>query len=121
MIWRVLPVAVLDEMTNGRLYMAARREVISLQQRLQSVFDDVDLLLTPTLQRLPPAPDEITTSEDVFDMLGNTSVFNLTGNPGVAVPIGTAENLPVSAQIVGPHFEDGLALKGARLLERLGE
>lgn len=119
--WRVLAGAYLDVLTDGKAYTAAREEVIALQERLDALFDDVDVLLAPTLRRLPPGFGEIETLEDTIDMLGNPSVFNLTGNPAVAVPAGEVDELPVSAMFVAPHFEDGRALAAARLAERVTE
>ncbi len=45
--------------------------------------------------------------------------FNLTGQPAMSVPMGTAEHgLPVGLQIVGRRFEDDVVLRAAAAWER---
>ncbi len=119
LVRRVLPGAAIDAATDGRAYAWARRETIRFQRALDDCFADVDLLLCPTLRRLPPEFGDIRDLAGTLSMLGNTSIFNLSGNPGVAVPAGEREGLTVSAQVVGPEYGDADALRGARLVERV--
>src|SRR3546814_19206404 len=48
----------------------------------------------------------------------NTQPFNYTGHPALAVPCGRSDGLPVSMQLVGRSFDDGLLLQVARAYER---
>src|SRR3546814_15088442 len=48
----------------------------------------------------------------------NTKPFNYTGHPALAVPCGRSDGLPVSMQLVGRSFDDGLLLQVARAYER---
>jgi aspartyl-tRNA(Asn)/glutamyl-tRNA(Gln) amidotransferase subunit A len=43
---------------------------------------------------------------------------NLTGNPAVAIPVGTVDGLPVGLQVIGKHHEEQLLLDLARVAER---
>jgi aspartyl-tRNA(Asn)/glutamyl-tRNA(Gln) amidotransferase subunit A len=43
---------------------------------------------------------------------------NLHGNPGISVPAGTLDGLPIGLQIVGRHFSDQLLLDLALDIER---
>jgi aspartyl-tRNA(Asn)/glutamyl-tRNA(Gln) amidotransferase subunit A len=119
--WRVLPSAYLDEMADGRVYAAAQREIARFERHLETVFEDVDLLLLPTIRDLPPAYGRMDSSTELMNLLGNTAPFNLTGMPGVSVPVGERDGLPVGAQVVAPAFEDALALQGARLVESVAD
>lgn len=114
---RILPVAHLDAETDGRTYVAARREGIRFVQRLTHLFEGVDVLLTPALRTPPPeldTMDQLTGS----DLWGNFGPFNVAEAPAVCVPAGTIEDLPVSVQVVGRPFEDDRALQAAAAVEQ---
>jgi amidase len=36
----------------------------------------------------------------------NTAPFNYTGHPGLTIPCGKSQGLPVAMQIVGRHFDE---------------
>ncbi|GAB6862893.1 amidase [Haloplanus litoreus] len=115
---RVLPGALLDRWTDGRSYVAARREAIRFTKRLTERFDRVDVLLTPTLRTLPPEYGAIQSAEDGLQY-SLCKPFSLTGLPAVSVPAGSVDGLPVGAQVIAPMFEDGRALQCARVIERV--
>ncbi|WP_207890157.1 amidase family protein [Natrarchaeobius chitinivorans] len=112
-----LPHSYLDDQTEGKLYAAAKRMMMEYRREVEGVFEDVDLLLSPTTPMLPPevAPD----LDDEPSTSGNTRPFNLAGTPAVTVPVGRVDGLPVGAQIAAPAYEDERALAGARMIERL--
>ena len=68
------------------------------------MFDDVDVLVTPTLPRLPigieaarESPDEATQI-----LVRNTAPFNVYGIPTISVPCGfSREGLPIGLQMSG--------------------
>ncbi len=88
-----------------------------------SVFDDgVDVLFTPTTPepafRLGEKTDDPVRMylSDVF-----TVTANLAGIPGMAVPIGSVEGLPVGGQILAPWWqEERMVSVGAALERRFG-
>ena len=112
--------------TDVRRAEAART---TLFRQVQAWFDDIDLLVTPTLA-CPAIPVDSEATGDVViegePVLGGyragwypyTHPFNLTGHPAVTVPCGwTSGGLPVGLQIVGRWFEDALVLRAAAALE----
>jgi aspartyl-tRNA(Asn)/glutamyl-tRNA(Gln) amidotransferase subunit A len=116
---RVLPPAFLDARSEGRTYARARREGIAFEERLDEAFSTVDVLVMPTLRDLPPSVGETTTRADFIPIIGNTAPFNIAGTPAVTVPIAELSGVPVGAQAVAPRFEDDVALRVARALERV--
>lgn len=118
---RVLPSAFLDMKLNGKPYVVARQEVRRFRTKLAKIFEDVDLLLSPTIRTLPPKRGAINATEGMEDLLGNTAPFNLAGVPAVSIPITITEGLPISAQIIGPLFGDQQTLEGARIIEKIAD
>lgn len=90
---------------------------------------DYDLLLTPAMEcvafehgRTGPATIAGEPIGEFYDDFCHFCYpFNLTGQPAISVPMGTAEHgLPVGLQIVGRRFEDDLVLAAGAAWERLG-
>ena len=110
----LLPAPVRERLRN------AERE---LAGRVQRVFTDVDVLLTPTISR-PPVPAQAMEGRGaVLTYLWATGwvpfnvLWNSTGQPAASVPAGfTADGLPVGVQLVGrPHAETTLLSLAAQL------
>ena len=100
---------------------AADRERERYRERLDAVFADVDLLLTPTLPIVAPRVGAGGTGDlGVRErLIENTYPFNAAGLPALALPCGPAEGgLPASVQLVGR--DDALVLAAGRLLESSG-
>ena len=56
---------------------------------------------------------------EYLDSMRYTQWFNLTGNPGVVVPVGRSpEGLPIGVQLVGRHYEEELILAVAESVEQ---
>lgn len=111
---------------SGRLYRAvdylnAKEVQRRLSRELEAIFEDVDVLLTPTVGIVAPtAEQETVTLADgaVVDMLPAitrlTVPFNLTGHPAMSIPLGTTdEGLHFGLQLVGRHDADELLIKVA--------
>jgi aspartyl-tRNA(Asn)/glutamyl-tRNA(Gln) amidotransferase subunit A len=107
-------------------YALGRREIDRLRREIGRVFQDVDLLITPTV-KLPPRTLEETIKRTEAEKplppeLGNTSAFNLFGLPTVSVPCGfTKAGLPVGLQISGPQFGEARVLALAHAYEKATE
>jgi aspartyl-tRNA(Asn)/glutamyl-tRNA(Gln) amidotransferase subunit A len=95
-------------------------------QRLAEVFEDVDIILTPTTATTAfraegPMPSKID-GRDVRLMhtITFTYPFNVSMHPGVSVPCGfDAEGLPVGLQIVTRRHDDHIALQLAAAFEKV--
>ena len=116
------------QLTEGR-YNAAERAKIearraAVNMRMAEIFEQVDLVITASNPDVAfiaegPLPN---TFGGVKAGAGNNGLLtfpcNLHGNPGISVPAGTVDGLPVGLQIIGPHFSEQVLLELAHVLER---
>lgn len=101
-------------------YMAAQDHALELAARLAKFHDRYDLLVTPTVA--VPAFDASLSVPPWFKDHPQprawspfTSLFNLTRQPAISVPVGlTAAGLPVGMQIVGAFGRDATVLTMAQ-------
>lgn len=114
---RVLPSAYLDATENGEPYRAARREARAFAGRVDTALAEVNVLCVPTIRTLPLELGAVTANDRLFDLLGNTAPFNLSGHPAVSVPIDAVNDLPVSVQFIAAHGADDLAVDAAATVE----
>jgi amidase len=116
---------------QGRYLVSERRrqKLIAKQAeitaRLLGLWDEVDILLTPTLAKTAIAAEGASGKPAplAIDVAGRftpyTPLFNLTGQPAIAVPAGLgSDGLPLSVQLVGrPGAEDVLYAVAAQIEE----
>jgi aspartyl-tRNA(Asn)/glutamyl-tRNA(Gln) amidotransferase subunit A len=97
-------------------YIDAMNALKLVRKEIASVFDDVDLLVTPTVPMLPIRIDDERARLSDLDLVRNTVPFNTLGIPTISVPCGLSrEGLPIGLQISGPRLGelDVLALAHA--------
>lgn len=91
--------------------------------RVQSIFDDIDVLITPTTATGPSRIGQyqhrggVSTLAMVASRVPYCAIFNATGQPAATVPwFLDGESLPVSVQLVGrPSDEATLLALGAQI------
>lgn len=100
-------------------YLKAQRVRTLIQQDFERVFQEVDLLLTPTTPDSAFALDEKPTDpvqmylQDIY-----TVTVNLANLPGIAIPSGiNKKGLPLSLQLIGPRLSEQRLLNAALALE----
>jgi aspartyl-tRNA(Asn)/glutamyl-tRNA(Gln) amidotransferase subunit A len=97
---------------------AARRAREDYRRAAEALFETIDVLLTPTLARVPP-PADVSELEVREKLIRFTYPFNLLGWPALALPAGLAEDaLPASAQLVARPGEESMLLSIGASLER---
>jgi Asp-tRNA(Asn)/Glu-tRNA(Gln) amidotransferase A subunit family amidase len=106
--------------------LAARALLVRAQMRrnLAELFEHIDLLAWPAVPAVaPPLADptfELPSGPATADA-GNARqgvLANLTGVPGVSVPVGLDDGLPVGLQLLGAWGQDAILLDAAEALER---
>jgi amidase len=102
----------------------ARRNEARDSARVNAIFDDVDVVLGPTLAKAPLAIGRYEGRGAAYTLNGGlrwmpfNGVWNHLGNPAAAVPAGfDSEGMPLSVQLVGPHGADALLFSLAHQLE----
>jgi aspartyl-tRNA(Asn)/glutamyl-tRNA(Gln) amidotransferase subunit A len=105
-------------------YIEKQHELMRLRREVLHLFEDVDLLLTPTSPSLPPAFEELEKAPDDLRrrelvMLRNTRPWNVYGLPAISLPCGfSSSGLPVGLQIVGAPGSEGVILSLAHAYEK---
>jgi aspartyl-tRNA(Asn)/glutamyl-tRNA(Gln) amidotransferase subunit A len=104
-------------------YGKAQQVRTLIRQDFERVFEEVDVLLTPTTPT--PAFKLGSKVDDPLEMYLSdiyTVTGSLAGIPGLVVPIGShpiQTDLPVGLQLMGPHFREDLLLQvGDVVLQR---
>ena len=101
-------------------YLKAQKVRQLISRDFKSAFEKVDVILGPTTPTPAFALGE--KIEDPITMYLNdiyTIGANLAGLPGMSVPCGFVDNLPVGLQIIGPHFSEEVLLRCAHQYQLL--
>ena len=103
-------------------YLKAQKARTLIRQDFDRVFQDVDALVTPT------SP---VTAFKIGEKIGDpvqmylidvcTLPVNIAGLPGLSVPCGFSDGLPVGMQLIGPHFSEETLLRTAHAYETATE
>ena len=100
-------------------YLKAQKIRRLIKDDFVSAFKDVDLILGPTTPNLPwqlgsKVNDPVAAYlEDIY-----TVPANLAGIPGLSMPAGLVDDLPVGVQLLAPYFEEGRLLQVAHQFQQ---
>lgn len=92
--------------------VAARVAHADLRERVSRMFDDYDVIVTPTMACLPfplgERPTEIdgVAVDSLWGPFPFAAPFNVSGSPAASVPVGLADGLPVGLQVVAAHHAE---------------
>ena len=100
-------------------YLQAQKVRTLIARDFQRVFEDVDVLLTPTTPSEAFATGD--KSNDPIAMYSNdvfTVPASMAGLPGISVPVGLSQaGLPFGLQLIGKAFDEEMILRVAEVLE----
>jgi len=86
------------------------------------VFNDVDILVTPTAPGLPERIDEAINPSEASGAepsTRNTAPFNLYGIPTISVPVGfSVDGLPIGLQISSARFKEEVLFSLAHAMQQ---
>jgi aspartyl-tRNA(Asn)/glutamyl-tRNA(Gln) amidotransferase subunit A len=102
-----------------------QRELQKICGKIDGVFENVDVLVTPTtpipassIAELKQNPNLLRPQELL--LLRNTRPANVWGLPAISVPCGfTSADLPIGLQIIGPHWREDKVLQLAYAYEQV--
>jgi aspartyl-tRNA(Asn)/glutamyl-tRNA(Gln) amidotransferase subunit A len=100
-------------------YLKAQKVRTLIRQEFDEAFKSYDVLVAPTA---PTTAFPIgAKTDDPYAMYLNdvcTLPVNIAGLPGISVPCGFVDGLPVGLQIIGRPFDEATVLRVARSYER---
>jgi len=110
---------------NATDYIRARRELEAQRRAAESLFEQVDLVITPTtpvaaprISELQPLAEPELRDFETKYLLRNTAPFSVLYWPSISVPCGfTRDGLPVGMQISGKPGADATVLSLANAYE----
>ena len=115
---------VLERLSQGERmtatqYLKAQRARRVLVDRFRALFEQIDVLVSPTVPILAPTIPESRGNAARAQLLGFTRLFNVLGLPTLSVPCGfSTGGLPIGLQVAGRPFEDLTILRVAHAYER---
>ncbi len=107
---------------SDTVYFRDREVLRRLREEIDTVFEDADVLVTPTTPDLPMTLDEAREPPKTHGpppSARNTMPFNLYGLPAISVPCGfSPAGLPIGLQIIGPAGAEARVLALAAAWQR---
>lgn len=95
---------------RDRYYMKALQVRSLVVREYQKVFEDHDVVMTPTMPFVAPRFDEIDRMRplDMYKADFLTVPPNLCGLPHVSIPSDYINGMPVGVQVVATHWQEGM-------------
>ena len=121
---RTKAIITVGQATYTTAYAGSVRRQGAWQQTLNSIFQKVDIIALPTLQKAPPLLPVLNLRLGVLDagvlQMQNTVAVNFAGNPALAMPVPATHRFRVpfaSLQLVGPRLSEAQLLNAGRIVE----
>jgi len=116
----ILGTYVLSSGYYDAYYLRAQKARTKLREDFARVFEECDVLLTPTTPSGAFRMKQVTEPLQMYRSDIFTISANLAGIPGISVPCGftETEGLPVGAQFLAPHFAEKEMLRVAAAYEQ---
>lgn len=101
---------ICQEEFSGRYYKKALDAKKLLVEEFEKAFKQVDLIVMPTVPRLPHKFGEKISLEDMYNYDTLTVLANIAEIPAISVPAGLVDGVPVGIQIMAGRGEDNFLL-----------
>ena len=100
-------------------YGQAQKVRTMIKDEFAAAFEDYDLLVSPTSPTVAFALGA-KTADPLAMYLSDVLTIppNMAGLPGLSIPCGLSDGLPVGLQLIGPPFSENLLFRAGNALER---
>ncbi|MEI3614905.1 amidase [Pseudogracilibacillus sp. SO30301A] len=114
----------LGELHSAVDYLQAQQYRKLIKDDFQKAFEEIDVLITPTIPFIPPFigdnfsfvdGEKVDLNDEVIRFTGPG---NLTGLPALSLPCGRVAGMPVGLQIIGNAFREDQVLTIGNAIER---
>jgi amidase len=106
---------------DQREHLTALKDRAALVREWNLFLDRVPLVLAPVSSELPYRIgfdlESVERTGRIWSECATLMAVPVLGLPGMAVPTGVADGLPVGVQIIGPRFREDLCLAAAEAIE----
>jgi aspartyl-tRNA(Asn)/glutamyl-tRNA(Gln) amidotransferase subunit A len=103
-------------------YIRAQQDMIRARNTISDVFNEVDVLVTPTAPGLPERIDQAINpaqASGAEPSTRNTAPFNLYGIPTISIPIGfSSDGLPIGLQISSARLREDVMFSLAHAFQQ---
>jgi len=111
---------------RGHYYAKSQNLARKLRAEYDAMLGVYDLLLMPTtpMKATPLPPPDASLAlycQRAFEILPNTAPFDVTGHPGMNIPCGMSDGLPVGMMLVGKKYAESTIYQAASAFERNGD
>jgi aspartyl-tRNA(Asn)/glutamyl-tRNA(Gln) amidotransferase subunit A len=101
-------------------YLKAQKARTLIREDFRKAFEQVDCIVTPVSPSLPfRIGEKIAEPLQMYLVDIYTVSLNLAGLPGISIPCGSADGLPVGMQIIGKPFDEETLIRTAHAHQRL--
>jgi amidase len=104
----------LHERYHGRVYAKAQNLRGGLRARYDAALERFDALVMPSTPMKAHRRDQ----QSPYSMVTNTAPFDVSGHPGLSIPCGKSDGLPIGMMLIGRHFDDATLLRLGSAYER---
>jgi amidase len=110
--------------TSSVVFAQSVASLQRLARRIVAFWDDVDVVLTPGLGKLPVPIGWVFEPDDPWEQFRRggeftpfTPIVNVTGQPAAMVPFGVVDGLPVGVHLIGPPAGEATLFRLASQIE----
>jgi aspartyl-tRNA(Asn)/glutamyl-tRNA(Gln) amidotransferase subunit A len=101
----------------GRYYKKALDAKKLLENEFARAFEKADIIIIPTVPRLPHKFGEKISFEDMYNYDTLTVLANIAEIPAISIPCGEIDKIPVGIQLMAPRGKDLMLLEAASKFE----